>query len=1319
MSFRKVIPICMFLAGAVLGKPIALGTVGLFAKAFLYFENGWQFSYGSIDWHEGKLIFKEIDLIEPSLSLHARRVSVFLGARHLEVEQPKIAVRGMPRWKKGRSDWTLEMKNGTIASDELGDFRFSFEKTWRHHLGCLVLQRQESLVAIEAIEEDNEIWIDADLHQFAADSLVHWIDLKGIANGRVHLVFEGNECKRGSAHLDFQEAGYGQVLSGGAGTLDWEGDVGGDFLAKYFGSARMRLELSKAIVQGATGGIEDVKGNFSFTAGVGAKWEFEGKAAAKGKAFPIHWRGRAFLHDARPRWAETEAICLNASISLKGQQEERGFRWKGEGRGIGAVEGTLMQSLWSLADPRFSELEFEQGTLQFEGEALDRTDWNLALRAENFGCRFDKAAVQFCNAEIEWSSEENGVFAFSGASIQALLADDRAVSVEGWQGTGAIEHGILATSHFEGTIENIAGEVDASGTFGEFHIEARGDDCEIALKGGWNERLDFEIGQGRFKGLSFGGSGWMAPEGSFSLHLDRFDGALSPLCSALGGKEREGRIRSVGSGFSAEGNLRSYDWFLQAKGELGSGLGFYCPFFEKKDQTFSFDIRIETPTWDLARLVGTAENGRCNFDSSRTHFMGTAVEVDSCAFDLDGLESMHLNVPVAWKSLIAAAPLWFPEASQWISLPLDGTAMIDFSFARNGGSAISVEGQDLSWKGEPFFLHCIAHEEKEGWHIATLQVDQCMLSAGIQIEGKTLCLLNGHASWKMGLETDFYGNLDSSFQFEFHLPHLRLELGHIDPIAVSAGIPLHGLQGILEGKGRISRKDHLEADFDFSVSDLKAASLDWQNGGLIHLRYASDTGILCSGLDLSGTGPNLPFFSCKIDLLQFDAPRSLWILKHSHFRLPPRFLEIFPSCPPFLMKFNPDEEMRFSADIECPSDCSSLFCSVKAVSIPVKEASIPIRNLFFSSDETDVQTRFELDHQGYPIKIAAKASFAEAISGRLILEDGDGFLKPGERPLSIDWHYSDSSGLRIREIEGQFGGVEASFHALDAGASLIGSARIDFRKLSKIIPSRIAQVFTDLKMGKGYELKGKLFLDKGISFRGLFTGKQIDLFGFQLRTLLAQFELDPGKVRLYDLKISDSAGMLKIDELEAVAQGDAPWTISIPHLTILELRPSLLQKPGCETQPAGPLVVREMKIDNFKGLLENSKTYTAHGALSFINSFRREHTVFDIPSDLLGRIVGLDLELLIPASGILHYELKNGLFHFTSLYDSFSEAQRSEFFLVPDPAPMMDLDGNLHILVSMKQFVIFKLTESFQILIDGKLDDPQFHLQKKRRFLGL
>ena len=252
MSFRKLIPIVLFfLSGAILGKPIALGSVGLFAKAYLYFENGWQFSYGSIDWHEGKLIFKEMDLKESEASLHAKRVSLWIKDRHVEVEEPVIEVRGIPEFKKGHgSDWTIEMKNGLFANEELSELHFSFNRTWRHHLGRLSLQKENSQMTIEAIEEENEIWLHANLHQFETDFLKPWIDLKGIADGRIYLVAEGKKCKRGSTHLEFREAGYDQIFSNAEGTLDWEGEINEGSFLDSLKKGNLRLKIGKASFNG-------------------------------------------------------------------------------------------------------------------------------------------------------------------------------------------------------------------------------------------------------------------------------------------------------------------------------------------------------------------------------------------------------------------------------------------------------------------------------------------------------------------------------------------------------------------------------------------------------------------------------------------------------------------------------------------------------------------------------------------------------------------------------------------------------------------------------------------------------------------------------------------------------------------------------------------------------------------------------------------------------------------------------------------------------------------------------------------------------------
>ena len=136
--------------------------------------------------------------------------------------------------------------------------------------------------------------------------------------------------------------------------------------------------------------------------------------------------------------------------------------------------------------------------------------------------------------------------------------------------------------------------------------------------------------------------------------------------------------------------------------------------------------------------------------------------------------------------------------------------------------------------------------------------------------------------------------------------------------------------------------------------------------------------------------------------------------------------------------------------------------------------------------------------------------------------------------------------------------------------------------------------------------------------------------------------------------------------------------------------------------------------------MEESDSYTARGDVGFINSFKREHTVFDWPADFLGRIIGLDSELLIPVRGKFRFELKKGRFWLSNLHDAYSEGKRSKFFLVHEGlSPSIDLDGNLHVFVTMKQYVLFKITENFLLKIDGNLEKPSFHLQKKSKFLGL
>ncbi len=701
---------------------------------------------------------------------------------------------------------------------------------------------------------------------------------------------------------------------------------------------------------------------------------------------------------------------------------------------------------------------------------------------------------------------------------------------------------------------------------------------------------------------------------------------------------------------------------------------FHCPDLSKRGNDWTFDFRFVRKTWDLLRLAG-ASDGKAVYFDTKSHLLGTPLHFAQCP-----LGEIDVALKLPWKSVLAAE-LFLKEWGLDVGkIPFAGDTDLRFQYKNSQPEVTAV--------ADPFQFHAVQIGGQWEIHLVS---DLC-LNASLQSSGKT----KGKAIWKKQFEVEFDGKVSPDFRCELALPKVRVDL---------AALNEYKMEGILDGQGHLTYNAGIEADFDFAVSALKINAQALENEGPIHLNYCSLRGALVSGVNLHG------LLDCNVDLLEFDATASHWILHNAQVHLPGSFL-----THPFLQFLDKDHDLNFTADLDFASDLSTFGCTMREGMIPFSGASHPIENLqlLWENGEKDLTSgtpKFKCKAALHYLNQLHRIRFTvdDKIEGRLILGEE-------ESPLTIDWAYKEA--LAIQSIDGSFGGVEASFHA-ESPNSLIGSARVNFTTLAHLLPPSVGKVFDEIKMGTGYELKGRLTIEKNEpTFRGILAGKQLELFGFQFRTLLAQVDLGADHVHIYDVKISDTAGMMKIDELLIEGKDKKPWTIAIPQLTIADLRPSLLQKPGGTVGPISPLVVRELKLTHFKGLLDDGKTYTADGKLHFINSYKRGETVFDLPVNVLSRIVGLDLELLIPVCGDLEFHLEDGLFTLTELTDAFSEGDRSQFFLEMDPPPTMDLDGNLKIFVKMKQFVLLKITESFLINIEGRLNDPQFHLQK-RRFFGL
>ncbi|MGB7977524.1 MAG: hypothetical protein WCF19_00015 [Chlamydiales bacterium] len=712
----------------------------------------------------------------------------------------------------------------------------------------------------------------------------------------------------------------------------------------------------------------------------------------------------------------------------------------------------------------------------------------------------------------------------------------------------------------------------------------------------------------------------------------------------------------------------AFDLFFTLHGEWSlfeKKIPIHCPELSRQGGGWTFDFRAPRKMWDLFRLGGTVSQNEIAYHP-KNHLLGVPL-----VFHPAPLGELDVSLELPWSALLSAGPFLKEWGLDLKKIPPVEKTFLHFQW-RGGEADLTAHSDSL-----PFSLHVA--QKGDAWKI-DLDSD-IALQAVVKKDGSA----KGKGRWKSEVEVEFDGQITPAFHCEFSLPRVSADLKISQPLC---------MEGTIEGQGHFIYNGEIESDFDFTPSSLAIQSEPLENQGSIHLSYSSLRGALFTGVNLHG------LFDCIVDLLEYDIQRSHWIFHKAQVHLPCSLL-----TSPFLRFLDKEKELNFTADLDVASDFSTFVCTLREGWIPCQGASLPIDDLALSWSHGKCAAA--LHYKGHLHQLQMQLD--DRMTGRLTVGEE-------ETPLCIDWEYRDA--FLIQSIEGSFGGVEASFHA-ESPNQLVGSARVDFTALSPLLPLDVAQVFTEIKMGKGYELKGQLNIQNNRpSFRGLLSGKAVELFGFQFRTLLAQVDLHPESIQIFDVKISDSAGIMKIDQILLEGKEDKPWTIEIPHLTILEMRPSLMQRPGGLVGPISPLVVRELNIEDFKGLLDDGKTYTAKGDLHFINSYKRGETVFDLPANLLSRIVGLDLELLIPVTGDLTFNIKNGYFNLLELTNAYSEGRRSQFFLENTPPPRMDLDGNLEIFIKMKQFVLLKITESLLISIDGILDDPQIHL-KKKRFFGL
>lgn len=778
-----------------------------------------------------------------------------------------------------------------------------------------------------------------------------------------------------------------------------------------------------------------------------------------------------------------------------------------------------------------------------------------------------------------------------------------------------------------------------------------------------------------------------------------------------------------------------------------------------KQGCWVYDIRLETKTHDICRLVGRAdqtpeeEKMQVQLDPELTHFFGA--KIDARTFLLDEqkrIDSIELETDLSARDLYhhldffdhaGFLPVQIADLKRAQTPQFEGAAHIKLLFNR------ALEHLDLEIKSDRFVFGKIdtdavlLHLKKEKSKIGLCSFSSGSLKMSGEMERKEdfWSIPFFTVDWnkcKMRGEDGFLSK--GRGKVELPLKHLEIDLDWLlEHFPSLNGTHRTYFGGSLSALGTLEcdfsegiEKAHLNANLNLTGKGIGKAQLDLESRKPIRFDLFLGKGIEIEEAAFEFFDPSADrlWGKCHVGLLSYEHRRKKWEGKKVHLVLPPEMLHHLASkraLPYFgeregsLTLF--EHPLRWDNQTELTFDFTwgeklSLSGSLKEGYYWIRNKSCYLHHCQYLLNDGKIDLELHTAFEERPFKIQARAALLPHFKASVTIKDRE-TCDLSKSPLSIVGSYQESKGFFIQSVEGSINGLDVSLHhdprksCLDRMA-LTGQLKMDLPKIAPYLPSFMQKMVEKCEVGKGYELSGDLILSKdhlsNSYFTGYLKGKRFELLGSQMETLMSEIRADINRIELKNLTLSDVSGIFAIETIELSREKNRPWKVVIPTITVQDFRPSLLKKIGSYERQIKPLTIRHLSFQNLQGVLGDPKSFKGEGTLTFTNTFKNDYNILDLPFELLANL-GLDTGLLVPIRGRLDYFLEGGRIYLKELLDSHSEGKRSKFYLSPVEASYIDLDGNLNIKIKMKQDVLLKVTQPFTLSIGGTFKKIRYSLE--------
>ncbi len=746
--------------------------------------------------------------------------------------------------------------------------------------------------------------------------------------------------------------------------------------------------------------------------------------------------------------------------------------------------------------------------------------------------------------------------------------------------------------------------------------------------------------------------------------------------------------------------------------------------------TLEFALKVAQGKKEFAQIEGIATKNPSSgwtivFEPQATHFGGAQLNITQCILNNDkSLASFEMKPILRAQDLHSQAA--FLQNAGFLSQAfspknlqeweLEGTLQAQlFSKEMAKGCVFAAESSDFKVKGQSWPSFRIQGQKRgEKWQIEKLEAKGMFFKGAFAADADGLTFPGFEGTWNgLALKGNGYVKTEKK-RFFCTLESLKGDLSALPILLTSpkgnfiAGVALAGdfsdPNDPLKITGEANLFVELQSPLPIHASSIKA----------VKFSYGKENGFVFSGIDFQlkhkVSGASLADF--KADKVIQKADLSVQQIQLS---LSPALLghaidaKMIPAS---LQPLEWEGNLEGSGDLQIGASGMTFQGNLKPGRYGFSGKNIPFEQLQLRYENAILSIRAKAQYEEQPLWASFQLDLAKEPYGMLKLFD-----HPKAEGMKILFS-TQSSKVILESVQGSCYGLTCSLaksskRKVPLAHVLTGEIQVDANALTELLPKEVREGMQNLKIGSGYRWQGDVVLwqeaNKGFLMNGTVTGKDFELLGYSFRSLKGTLEANPEHVVLSSVQIEDPAGAIEIKKIEL--NNREGWHLVIPHILVHHLQPSLMHKVGSEQSPVKPFTIKNLTLTDIRGRLGDTSSLEGSGYLMFVNQFKKESSIFDIPLEMIKKI-GLDLGLLTPVQGELRLELHGDKFYLISLDNAFSDGDRSEFYLSPGKdLSYIDLDGKMHIDLRMRQDVVLKITEPFTLTIRGTLDKPRYGLQ--------